>query len=77
MQNSIIFFTWSSNQILNLDFLVSANLLHMLLPFKLISFGVQCYKHRRVGFLPIVMNQVYKSLRGAIALWASVKSADF
>ena len=31
------------------------------------SFGVQFYKHRRVGFIQIVMNQVYKSLRVGIA----------
>ena len=37
----------------------------MLLSFKKISFGVQFYKHRRVGIISIVMNQVYKSLRGA------------
>ena len=66
-QKLAIFFTWSFHEVLNLDFLVSVNFLYMLLSFKKISFGVQFYKHRRVGFIPIVMNQVYKSLRGAIA----------
>ena len=66
-QKLAIFFTWSFHKVLNLDFLVSVNFLYMLLSFKKISFGVQFYKHRRVGFIPIVMNQVYKSLRGAIA----------
>ena len=37
----------------------------MVLSLKKISFGVQFYKNRRVGFIAIVMNQVYKSLRGA------------
>ena len=66
-QKLAIFFTWSFHEVLNLDFLVSVNFLYMLLSFKKISFGVQFYKHRRVGFIPIVMNQVYKSLRGAMA----------
>ena len=66
-QKLAIFFTWSFHKVLNLDFIVSVNFLYMLLSFKKISFGVQFYKHRRVGFIPIVMNQVYKSLRGAIA----------
>ena len=66
-QKLAIFFTWSFHEVLNLDFLVSVNFLYMLLSFKKISFGVQFYKHRRVGFIPIVMNQVYKLLRGAIA----------
>ena len=34
MQNSAIFITWSSSQFLNTDFLVSVNLLHMVLSFK-------------------------------------------
>ena len=58
-QKLAIFFTWSFHKVLNLDFLVSVNFLYMLLSFKKISFGVQFYKHRRVGFIPIVMNQVY------------------
>ena len=67
MQNWAIFCTWLSSQFLNLDnFLVSVNLLHMLLSFRLISFDVQCYKYRQVGFILIVMNQVYKSLKSAI-----------
>ena len=65
-QKLAIFFTWSFHKVLNLDFLVSVNFLYMLLSFKKISFGVQFYKHRRVGFIPIVMNQVYKSLRGVM-----------
>ena len=67
-QKLAIFFTWSFHKVLNLDFLLSVNFLYMLLSFKKISFGVQFYKHRRVGFIPIVMNEVYKLLRGAIAL---------
>ena len=66
-QKLAIFFTWSCHEVLNLDFLVSVNILYMLLSFKKISFGVQFYKHRRVAFIPIVMNQVYKSLRGVMA----------
>ena len=65
-QKLAIFFTWSFHEVLNLDFLVSVNFLYMLLSFKKISFGVQFYKHRWVGFMPIVMNQVYKSLRGVM-----------
>ena len=67
IQKLAIFFTWSFHKILNLHFIVSVNFLYMLLSFKKISFGVQFYKHRRVEFIPIVLNQVYKSLRGAIA----------
>ena len=66
-QKLAIFFTWSFHKVLNLNFLLSVNFLYMLLSFKKISFGVQFYKHSRVGFIPIVMNQVYKLLRGAIA----------
>ena len=66
-QKLTIFFTWSCHEVFNLDFLVSVNILFILLSFKKISFGVQFYKHRRVGFIPIVMNQVYKSLRGVMA----------
>ena len=66
-QKLAIFFTWSFHKVLNLDFLVSVNFLYILLSFKKISFGVQFYKHRRVGFIPIVINQVYKSLRGVMA----------
>ena len=55
MQNIEIFITLLVGQFLNLDFLVSLNLLHMLLSFTQINFGVQDSKDS------------YESFGGAIA----------